>query len=245
MNNSHLVNLVYQSEGIDPLPILPEDVDLALLALHHYPVKTSQDALVVMCAANLLNSAVKQKGLPVPGGYAFKGKVSDFVETWCAHPIDGIAIQAFKDVCYVEIDTIQFSFHHLAAQDQIACRAEREPWKGIRLQPLAKRMWDAALDLVRVPEPLTRQRFEVLSQALPMRILKALSQAKTQSALIETLNLDPRDADAALHALIQAQLVLSPRHPEDPLVVNRWTLELLERELQALMAGKGAHASAR
>lgn len=242
MNNSHLVNLVYHSESLDPLPILPEDVDLALLALHHFPVKTSSDALVVMCAANLLNSAVKQKGLPVPGGYAFKGKVSDFVETWCAHPIEGISIQAFKDVCYVDIESIQFSFHHLAAQDKILCRAEREPWKGIRLQPLAKRLWDAVLDTVRVPESVTRQRFDVLSQALALKIMKLLPQSMTLHELSERLSVDPSDIEIALHALLEAQLILRFSH-EERLFINRWTLELLERELSALASGKGAHAS--
>jgi hypothetical protein len=242
MNNSHLVNLVYHSESVDPLPIVPEDVDLALLALHHYPVKTASDALVVMCAANLLNSAVKQKGLPVPGGYAFKGRVSDYVEAWCAHPIDGISIQSYKDVCYVEIDSIQFSFHHLAAQDKITCRAEREPWKGIRLQPLAKRLWDAVLDTVRIPETLTRQRFEVLSHPLVLKIMKALPQTMTPQGLSATLRVDPQAIDDALQALLEAQLILRSPHDER-LFINRWTLELLERELSALTSGKEAHAS--
>ncbi len=242
MNNSHLVNLVYHSESVDPLPIFPEDVDLALLALHHYPVKTASDALVVMCAANLLNAAVKQKGLPVPGGYAFKGRVSDYIEAWCAYPIDGISIQAYKDVCYVEIDTIQFSYHHLAAQEKILCRAEREPWKGIRLQPLAKRLWDAVLDTVSVPETLTRQRFEVLSHPLALKIMKALPQTMTPQGLSASLRVDPHAIDDALQALLEAQLILRSPHDER-LYINRWTLELLERELSALTSGKEAHAS--
>lgn len=245
MNNSPLVNLVYHSEITEPLPITPEDVDLALTALHHYPVKTAADALVVLCAANLLNAAVKQKGLPVPGGYGFKGKVSDYVEAWCAHPIEGIMIQAYKDVCYVDIDTIQFSFHHLAAQDKITCRADREPWRGIRLQPLAKRLWDAAVDTVRVPEAQIRQRFEVLSQAVPVALLKAIPMANTPQSLIDTLNLDPDVFEAALQSLLMAQLVDVRKDPEKTLTLNRWTLVLLQRELKALMAGKGNHASAR
>lgn len=240
MNNSQLVNLVYHSGPLDPLPITSEDVELALLVLHHYPAKSAEDALLVLCAANLLNAAVKQKGLPVKGGYAFKGKVSDYIEAWCDQPVDGISIQAYKDVCYVEIETIQFSFHHLAAQDKITCRASVEPWRGIRLQPLAKRLWDLAVSTVKVADEVTRLRWGVLSQALPWAILQVLNHVNNRSALLAQLQVSASDLESALTSLSHAELI---RIHADQITLNRWTLELLERDLQALSTGKATHAA--
>ncbi len=241
MNNSQLVDLVYHPESGDPLPITPKDVELALLVLHSYPVKTSDEALLVLCAANLLNAAVKQKDLPVKGGYAFKGKVSDYVEAWCERPIEGVTIQAYKDVCYVEIDTIQFSFHHLAAQSKISCRATAEPWRGIRLQPLAKRMWDMALAGVEVSDETARFRWSVLSQALPNRIMQALGHCDTAQALVAKLQVDSHALDDALASLQQAALI--EIHADHRITLNRWTLALLQRELQALGAGEPPYAT--
>lgn len=241
MNNSQLVDLVYHAQPLEPLSITPVDVELALLVLHSYPVRKADEALLVLCAANLLNAAVKQKDLPVKGGYAFKGKVSDYVEAWCEEPLDGVTIQAYKDVCYVEIDTIQFSFHHLAAQSKITCRTTTEPWRGIRLQPLAKRMWDVALAGVKVSDETTRYRWSVLSQALPNQILHGLGQVNTRQALASTLHVESNQLDEALSSLLQAQLILMPS--PNRITINRWTLALLQRDLQALSAGELSYAT--
>lgn len=241
MNNSQLVDLVYHAEPLDPLPITPEDVELALLVLHSYPVGNADEALVVLCAANLLNAAVKQKDLPVKGGYAFKGKVSDYVEAWCEEPLEGVTIQAFKDVCYVEVDTIQFSFHHLAAQSKILCQATTEPWRGIRLQPLAKRMWDVALASVKVSDETTRLRWAVLGQALPNQIIHLLGQVNTPQELVSMLHVESDQLNDALSSLRQAQLIVMPS--QNRITINRWTLALLQRDLQALSAREVSNAT--
>lgn len=243
MNNSTLRHVVMTTQNPQPLPITADDVDLALLALHHYPVSTASDALLVMCAANLLNAAVKQKGLPVPGGYGFKGRVSDLVEAWCAHPIEGVDILAFKEVCYVEIDTIQFSFHHLAAQDQIQCRALKEPWRGVRLQPLAKRLWDTAFAQIEVSDALMQARFHVLSQPIPYAILHVLSTT-TGEEVFTHLAWPKAEVEAAIQQLRQADLIVAS--PSDhPLRINRWTMALLERTLQTWGHRKEHHATTR
>lgn len=244
MHNYSPHDVVYATETFEPLPITTDDVELALLALYHYPIITPADALLVMCAANLLNAAVKQKGLPVKGGYGFKGRVSELIEGWCAHPIEGVDIQAYKDVCYVDIETIQFSFHHLAAQDKIACRAVKEPWRGIRLQPLAKRLWDAAFFTVRVSPALTQHRFVVLGSPQAYAVLEAISPRSTRIQLMETLALDAVQIDAVLNQLSHADLI-TIKDGEKSITVNRWTIALLQRELRALGTRKDDHASAR
>lgn len=244
MNNYLPKDVVYSTQTLEPLPITADDVELALLALYHYPIITSSEALLVMCAANLLNAAVKQKGLPVKGGYGFKGRVSDLIEQWCVHPIDGVDIQAFKDVCYVDIETIQFSYHHLAAQDKISCRAVKEPWRGIRLQPLAKRLWDAAFSTVRVSPALTQQRFVVLGSPQAYAVLEALSPASTRNQLMETLAWDAAHINAVLNQLSHANLI-TLNGDEESITINRWTIALLQRELRALGTRKDDHASTR
>lgn len=244
MNNSTLHDVVTTTLNPEPLPITIDDVDLALLALHHYPIRTASDALLVMCAANLLNAAVKQKGLPVPGGYGFKGRVSDLVETWCAHPLDGVDIQAYKDVCYVEIDTIQFSFHHLAAQDKIQCRALKEPWRGLRLQPLAKRLWDAAFAQIEVSDALTQSRFHVLSQPIPYAIIQVLSTMSAKDDVFTHLAWSKTEVEAAIQQLQQADLIVKS-HTDHSLRINRWTMALLERTLNVWGQRKEHHATTR
>ena len=244
MNNSTLRDVVTTTLNPEPLPITIDDVDLALLALHHYPVRIASDALLVMCAANLLNAAVKQKGLPVPGGYGFKGRVSDLVETWCAHPIEGVDIQAYKDVCYVEIDTIQFSFHHLAAQDRIQCRATTEPWRGVRLQPLSKRLWDAAFAQIEVSEALMQARFHVLGQPIPYAIVQVLSTISSEEDGYAHLAWPKADVEAGIQQLRQVDLVVE-LHSNHQLRINRWTMALLERTLNTWGQRKEYHATTR
>ena len=243
MNNSSMRAILSAPDNTPTPPITSSDVELALLALHHYPVKTASDALLVMCAANLLNAAVKQKGLAVFGGYGFKGRVSELVETWCAHPIEGIAIQAYKDVCYVEIDTIQFSFHHLAAQEKITCIAQKEPWRGIRLQPLAKRLWDEAFSRVSITDLKAQQCFEVLSQAWPFAVLKALDFPLSIDQLASRFPDETENLILAI-ALLEKHELLIKRPFDEKIRINRWTMTLLQYHLAAFGARKADHETA-
>jgi hypothetical protein len=105
---------------------------------------------------------------------------------------------------------------------------------------LAKRLWDLAVSTVKVADEVTRLRWGVLSQALPWAILQVLGHVNTRSALLAQLQVSASELELALKSLSHAELI---RIHADQITLNRWTLELLERDLQALSTGKATHAA--
>lgn len=155
----------------DPEVLCERDAQLAQQLLNHHPVKLKEDAFLVMAAANLINAYVKQVKDPHDEfSYDFKRRVSDLAEEWIKTPLDGIKVSRFKEVTYINIDPLQFSFHHLQKEPSVSQSLIEDPWVKLRLQPFAKRILISAINNYNVCDEAMALQLKALSDITRLQI---------------------------------------------------------------------------
>ena len=106
-----------------------------------------------LCALNLLNSLIKTPCFKHEIQYKeIKLKVSDLI-AWCstdsrAHLLDSLCHNTKERCTYVRCYGLQFSFHGVAISrilDFINPNNRIEKWDGIRLQPIAVKLFTISL----------------------------------------------------------------------------------------------------
>lgn len=191
MIDKTLLNLIESQEFGEPEVLCERDAQLAQQLLNNHPVKIKEDAFLVMAAANLINAYVKQVKDPHDEfSYDFKLRVSDLTEEWIKTPIDGIKVSRFKEVTYIDIEPLQFSFHHLQKEPSLSQSLIEDPWVKLRLQPFAKRILLSAIHNYNVCDESMALQLKALSDITRLQIY---NQAKTNEVcacdLIKKYNL--------------------------------------------------------
>lgn len=124
------------------------------LAIIDCEIKTVQDAFLYFASLNLLNSYVKDHKNEI--SYRFKGKVIPAIDQIIKNGIENISF-GYEDSAsctLVNINGLQFTFHGTKLSDlQTSAREENdanhgyyttEEWEGLRLQPLARSVFEFA-----------------------------------------------------------------------------------------------------
>jgi len=212
MIDETLLKLI-QNQDLTETEILNErDAQLAQQILNNHPAKTKEDAFLIMASANLINAYVKQVKDPHDEfSYDFKLRVSDLAETWAKTPLEGVKVSRFKEVTYVQIDPLQFSFHHLQKEPSISQSLIEDPWVKLRLQPFAQRILYSAVRNYSVCDTEMANQMKALSDVTRLQIY---NQAKKQEIcacdLIKQYNLTQPTLSFHMKTLVQCGL-LYPR----------------------------------
>ena len=192
--------------------LLEKDAQLAQQLLNNHPVHLKEDAFLVMAAANLINAYVKQvKDTQDEFSYDFKIRVSKLAETWSKEPLEGVKVSRFKEVTYIEIQPLQFSFHHLQKEPSIAQSLIEDPWVKLRLQPFAKRILLSAIRNYHICDENMALQLKALSDITRLQIY---NHAKTNEVcacdLIKEFNLTQPTLSFHMKQLVSCGL-LYPR----------------------------------
>ncbi len=201
-----------QNQSFKDQEILVEkDAQLAQQILNLHPALGKEDAFLIMASANLINAYVKQVKDPNDEfSYDFKLRVSDLANTWSVHPIEGVKISRFREVTYIEIAPLQFSFHNLQKEPSIAQSLIEDPWVKLRLQPFARRILMNAIKNYTVNEETTVLQLKALSDLTRLQIYK---QAKNEEVcacdLIKQFHLTQPTLSFHMKQLVQCGLMVS------------------------------------
>ena len=132
-------------------PITHEQAKAAYLNLN-MSISNKEEVLIVLASANLLNAYVKQQDALIldKSKYTFKKILVSKLEEIIKNKIDGVDIYFNKDVTYVKVYDLQFSFHYLAPNEFMLKYMKSnlnkvQEWSGIRLQPCAGIVFDRAM----------------------------------------------------------------------------------------------------
>lgn len=114
-------------------------------------IKNKYDALYFFSSMNLMNAYVKKSYADeyLKKNYKFKTYVAKALEEIINNKIQDVFIFLDKDIAYVTIEGLQFSFHNIrptrVLQEYIKSpRNKKQVWTGIRLQPAAGVIFDWA-----------------------------------------------------------------------------------------------------
>ncbi len=177
MIDETLMQLIKTQDPEEHEILVEKDAQLALQILNTHLGSTKEDAFLMMASANLINAYVKQVKDPNDEfSYDFKRKVLELVEKWSKTPIEGVKVSRFKEVTYVEIDPLQFSFHHLGQDPSIAQSLIADPWVQLKLQPYARRILLSAIRNYNVCDAEIANQLKALSDITRLQIY---NQAKT------------------------------------------------------------------
>lgn len=113
-------------------------------------IRNKSDALYFFTAMNLMNAYVKKPYADeyLKKNYRFKTYVAKALEQVISN-IHDISVYLDKNIAYVSIDGLQFSFHNVrptkALEEYIESpKNKKQEWTGIRLQPAAGMIFDWA-----------------------------------------------------------------------------------------------------
>jgi len=212
MIDKTLFDLIKSQDLSEPEILIERDAQLAQQILNNHPAKTSEDAFLIMAAANLINAYVKQVKDPNDEfSYDFKLRVSDLAEAWSKTALEGVKVSRFKDVTYIEIAPLQFSFHHLHKEPSIGQSLIEDPWAKLKLQPYARRILINAIQNYKVCDAEMTAQLKALSDVTRLQIY---NQAKKQEIcacdLIKQYNLTQPTLSFHMKTLVQCGL-LYPR----------------------------------
>lgn len=212
MIDKTLLELIKMQDPNDHEILVERDAQLAQQILNNHPAITKEDAFLIMASANVINSYVKQVKDPHDEfSYDFKLRVSDLAQQWSRNPLEGVKVSRFKDVTYIEISPLQFSFHHLQQEPSISQSLIDDPWAKLRLQPYAKRILLNAIKNYAVGDAMMANQLKALSDVTRLKIY---NQAKTQEIcacdLIKQYQLTQPTLSFHMKTLVQCGL-LYPR----------------------------------
>lgn len=133
-------------------PVTHEQAKAAYLNLN-MNISNKDEALIVLASANLLNAYVKQKDALIldKSKYIFKKILVSKLEEIIKNKIEGVEIYFNKELTYVKVYDLQFSFHYLGASEFMLKYMKSnlnkpQKWSGIRLQPCAGIVFDRAME---------------------------------------------------------------------------------------------------
>jgi ArsR family transcriptional regulator, arsenate/arsenite/antimonite-responsive transcriptional repressor len=212
MIDKTLLKQIESQEFGDPEVLCEKDAQLAQQLLNNHPVKVREDAFLVMSAANLINAYVKQVKDPHDEfSYDFKRRVSQLSEDWIKTPILGVKVSHFKEVTYIDIEPLQFSFHHLQNEPSLTQSLIEDPWVKLRLQPYAKRILLSAIFNYNICDETMALQLKALSDITRLQIY---NQAKKNEVcacdLIKKYNLTQPTLSFHIKQLVTSGL-LYPR----------------------------------
>jgi ArsR family transcriptional regulator, arsenate/arsenite/antimonite-responsive transcriptional repressor len=212
MIDQTLLKQIESQEFGDPEVLCEKDAQLAQQLLNNHPVKVKEDAFLVMAAANLINAYVKQVKDPHDEfSYDFKRRVSQLSEDWIKTALQGVKVSHFKEVTYIDIEPLQFSFHHLQNEPSLTQSIIEDPWVKLRLQPYAKRILLSAILNYNICDETMALQLKALSDITRLQIY---NQAKTNEVcacdLIKKYNLTQPTLSFHMKQLVSCGL-LYPR----------------------------------
>jgi len=212
MIDKTLLDLIKTQDSDDHEILVERDAQLAQQILNNHPALTHEDAFLIMASANLINAYIKQVKDPHDEfSYDFKLRVSDLAQAWSQKPLEGVKVTRFKDVTYIEIEPLQFSFHHLQQEPSITQSVVADPWVKLRLQPYAKRILMNAIKNYNVDDVALANQLKALSDVTRLQIY---NQAKSQEVcacdLIKQYKLTQPTLSFHMKTLVQCGL-LYPR----------------------------------
>jgi ArsR family transcriptional regulator, arsenate/arsenite/antimonite-responsive transcriptional repressor len=212
MIDKTLLKQIESQEFGDPEVLCEKDAQLAQQLLNNHPVKVKEDAFLVMAAANLINAYVKQVKDPHDEfSYDFKRRVSQLSEDWIKTALQGVKVSHFKEVTYIDIEPLQFSFHHLQNEPSLTQSIIEDPWVKLRLQPYAKRILLSAILNYNICDETMALQLKALSDITRLQIY---NQAKTNEVcacdLIKKYNLTQPTLSFHMKQLVSCGL-LYPR----------------------------------
>ena len=118
--------------------------------------KSNNELMQVLVAMNLINAALKRKEFKSKDKDALihYGMLKPKISRLFHHILDNpklfdisFYINAEEKCAYIEIESLQFSFHNIILDEQLkkfikSKSNNPEPWKGIRLQKIAVELFD-------------------------------------------------------------------------------------------------------
>ncbi len=187
------------------------EAQLAQQILHHHPANTAQDAFLLMACANFINAYIKQVKDPNDNfSYSFKFKVSDLAEAWSIKPIEGVKVIRYKDVTYIEVGPLQFSFHYLQNEPAIALSNTQDPWAKLKLQPFAQRILHSAIDQFPISSETYALQLKALSDHTRLQIFQLAKEGEVCACdLIKQFNLTQPTLSFHMKQLVQCDLMLA------------------------------------
>lgn len=212
MIDKTLYTLIQAQNPNEAETLTERDAQMAQQILNNHPAKTAEDAFLIMAAANLLNAFVKQDKDPNDEfSYNFKRRVALLAEQWAKTPLEGVKVSRFREVTYIEISPLQFSFHHLPHEPSISQSLIEDPWVKLRLQPYARRILLSAIRHYYLCDEELANQLKALSDVTRLKIF---NQAKKQEIcacdLIKDYQLTQPTLSFHMKTLVQCGL-LYPR----------------------------------
>lgn len=218
-----LNNLIQRIQGANETDVIEIDETSAHFALRMtwLKVETIDEAFLFFGSMNVLNAYVKKKdaGEEFFKRYEFKRDIVRVLEHLLLYPIKKVSIYLDKDVTYIDLLGLQFSFHHLPLTTILKEHQKNDmnfsfEWKGIRLQPFAKLILDEAIEMAdsslksRI-QPIDPVRvFTKLGHPDRYRIFIALlAQDRTREDLAQQCEIDLRRLTYFIKPLIDVNLV--------------------------------------
>ncbi len=216
-----LIDYIQNLSEVDVTELEEEDAKLAH-RMAYLPVADIPSALVFFAAMNFLNAYVK-KPYADPHfrkRYMFKNDVTRGLESLIQHPLSGLSIYMAKDVNYVSVGGLQFSFHNLEKTQILRDYSKSEmnivqEWTGLRLQSAAKQVFDYAMGLVSVEmkemlrsvDPI--EIFKVLSDPICFSLYQALCKKDyLESELMKQFTYDRPSISHRMNELVGCRLVI-------------------------------------
>ncbi len=205
-----LTQIQSQTFGVQE-SLVEHDAQLAQQILNLHPALVKEDAFLIMAAANFINAYIKQVKDPNDEfSYDFKLRVSDLANEWSTHPIEGVMISRFREVTYIEIPPLQFSFHHLQKEPSIAQSLIEDPWVKLRLQPFAKRILLSAVKNSPIFEENMVLQLKALSDLTRLQIyMQAKNEEVCACDLIKQFHLTQPTLSFHMKQLVQCGLLVS------------------------------------
>lgn len=118
--------------------------------------KTTSELFQILCAMNLLNAALKNKEFKDEVYYGMlKPQVSRLLSFILEQGVIKFDIQFYinqqEQCAYIEIKTLQFSFHNITINEKLqnfinSAENKVRKWKGVRLQKIAGELFNYAVD---------------------------------------------------------------------------------------------------
>ena len=218
-----LNNLIQRIQSANETDAIEIDETSAYFALRMtwLHVETIDEAFLFFASMNVLNAYVKKRdaGENFFKRYEFKRDIVRVLEHLLLYPIIDVSIYLDKDVTYIDLLGLQFSFHHLPLSSilkeyQASDLNRPFEWKGIRLQPYAMLILDEAIETANSSlksriQPIDPVRvFVTLGHPVRYQIFIALlAQDRTREELAQQCEIDLRRLAYFAKPLIDVNLV--------------------------------------
>lgn len=184
-----------------------DDIIEALKRVDEHPV-SKKHLFLILCAANLLNAAVKTQHYKRKISYAsIKPKVQKLASFCIEHHsdkdfIEQLYIEGSGACVYIRCYGLQFSFHNVNMDETLqnfakSSKNKMVPWDGVRLQMIASQLFKMANEsfLRNLDEIVIRDRINALVESYKSDETDVVVNSK-QSGIIGLISADYKIGDA-------------------------------------------------